>query len=37
MVRYSKASVKLKAEVAATEATFNAGGLEVGAGLRVYF
>jgi hypothetical protein len=37
MVRYSKASVKLKAEALATEATFDAGGLEVGAGLRVYF
>lgn len=37
MMRYSKASVKLKAETAATEATFDAGGLEIGAGLRVYF
>jgi hypothetical protein len=37
MLRYSKAAVKLKAEAAATEATFDAGGLEVGAGLRVYF
>jgi hypothetical protein len=37
LMRYSKASVKLKAEPAATEATFDAGGLEVGAGLRVYF
>lgn len=37
MVRYSKASVKLKAEDAATEATFDVGGLEVAAGLRIYF
>jgi hypothetical protein len=37
MVRYSRASVKLKVEDAATEATFEAGGLEVGVGLRVYF
>jgi hypothetical protein len=37
VVRYSKASVKLKSEAAASEATFDAGGLEVGAGLRVYF
>ena len=36
-VLYSKASVKLKAEPAATDATFDAGGLSVGAGLRVYF
>jgi hypothetical protein len=37
MVRYGSASVSLKAEDAATEATFDAGGLEVGAGLRIYF
>jgi hypothetical protein len=36
-VLYSQASVKLKATPAATEATFDAGGLSVGAGLRVYF
>ena len=36
-VLYSTASVKLKADPAATEATFDAGGLSVGAGLRVYF
>ena len=36
-VLYSSASVKLKAEPAATDATFDAGGLSVGAGLRVYF
>ena len=35
--RYSTASVKLKAEPAATDAIFDAGGLLVGAGLRVYF
>jgi len=29
--------VKLKAEPAASEASFDAGGLSVGAGLRVYF
>jgi hypothetical protein len=34
---YSTASVKLKATPDATEATFDAGGLAVGAGLRVYF
>lgn len=34
---YSTASVKLKATPDATEATFDAGGLSVGAGLRVYF
>lgn len=34
---YSTASVKLKAEPAASEASFDAGGLSVGAGLRVYF
>jgi len=36
-VLYSSASVKLKAEPAATDAAFDAGGLSVGAGLRVYF
>ena len=36
-VRYSTASVKLKAGPDATEALFDAGGLSVGAGLRVYF
>lgn len=36
-VLYSTASVKLKATPDATEATFDAGGLSVGAGLRVYF
>ncbi len=36
-VRYSTASVKLKAGPDATEARFDAGGLSVGAGLRVYF
>ena len=36
-VLYSTASVKLKATPAATETTFDAGGLSVGAGLRVYF
>jgi len=36
-VLYSTASVKLKADPAATEATFDAGGLSAGAGLRVYF
>ncbi|HUL78811.1 MAG TPA: hypothetical protein VL691_16220, partial [Vicinamibacteria bacterium] len=36
-VRYSTASVKLKAVPAATEAGFDAGGLSIGAGLRVYF
>ena len=35
-VRYSTASVKLKATPDATEATFDAGGLAIGAGLRVY-
>ncbi len=35
-VRYSTASVKLKAGPDATEARFDAGGLQVGAGLRVY-
>ncbi len=36
-VLYSTASVKLKAAADATDATFDAGGLSVGAGLRVYF
>ncbi len=36
-VRYSTASVKLKATPDATEATFDAGGLAVGAGVRIYF
>jgi len=36
-VLYSTASVELKAGPDATEATFDAGGLSVGAGLRVYF
>jgi hypothetical protein len=36
-VLYSTASVTLKAAPDATEATFDAGGLSVGAGLRVYF
>ena len=36
-VLYSTASVKLKAEPAASEARFDAGGLSVGAGLRVSF
>jgi hypothetical protein len=34
---YSTARVKMKAEPTATEARFDAGGLSVGAGLRVYF
>jgi hypothetical protein len=36
-VLYSTASVKLRAAPEATEATFDAGGLSVGAGLRLYF
>jgi hypothetical protein len=36
-VLYCTASVRLKATPDATEATFDAGGLSVGAGLRVYF
>jgi hypothetical protein len=36
-VLYSKASVKLKATPDATEASYDAGGLSVGAGLRFYF
>jgi hypothetical protein len=35
--RYSTASVKLKAGAEATEASLDAGGFSVGAGLRVYF
>jgi len=34
---YSTASVELKAGQDATEARFDAGGLQIGAGLRVYF
>lgn len=36
-VLYSTASVKLRAVPEATEAAFDAGGLSVGAGVRVYF
>ncbi len=36
-VLYSKASVKARAVPEATEATFDAGGLSIGGGLRVYF
>jgi len=36
-LRYSRASVKLRATSDATEASFNAGGLQAGAGLRLYF
>jgi hypothetical protein len=36
-ILYSKASAKLRAAPEATEASFDAGGLSVGAGLRVYF
>jgi hypothetical protein len=36
-VLYSTASVRLKAGPDATEARFDAGGLSIGAGLRVYF
>jgi len=36
-VLYSTASAKLRATPDATEASFDAGGLSVGAGLRVYF
>jgi hypothetical protein len=36
-VLYSTASVKLKGSPESTEATFDAGGFSVGAGLRVYF
>jgi hypothetical protein len=37
LVRYSTASAKLQATPEATEVTFDAGGLSVGAGVRVYF
>jgi hypothetical protein len=36
-VLYSTASVTMKAAPEATEVTFDAGGLSIGAGLRVYF
>jgi hypothetical protein len=36
-VLYSTASVRLKATSESTEATFDAGGLSVGGGVRVYF
>ena len=36
-IRYSKASAALKATPDATPSTFDAGGLTVGAGLRLYF
>jgi len=36
-VRYSRASAKLKATPDATEASVDAGGLSIGAGLRLYF
>jgi len=36
-LRYSTASVKLKATPEATEASFDAGGFSVGAGVRIYF
>jgi hypothetical protein len=36
-VRYSRASVELTAAQASTPATIDAGGLAVGAGLRLYF
>lgn len=37
LLRYSTASVKLRANSDAGEASFNAGGLQAGAGLRLYF
>jgi hypothetical protein len=37
LLRYSTASVKLRASADATEASFDAGGLQLGAGLRLYF
>ncbi len=37
LVRYSTASAKLRANENATEASFDAGGLQAGAGLRLYF
>lgn len=36
-VRYSTASVKLKGTPDSTQATFDAGGFSLGAGVRVYF
>ncbi len=36
-LRYSSASVKLQATPDATQASFNAGGLQLGAGVRLYF
>ncbi len=36
-VRYSAASIELKAASATSPASYDAGGLEVGAGLRLYF
>ena len=36
-LRYSTGSVKLRATPDATQASFNAGGLQAGAGLRLYF
>jgi hypothetical protein len=36
-LRYSSASVELKASQASTPATIDAGGLTIGAGVRVYF
>jgi len=36
-LRYSTASVKLRANSDASEASINAGGLQAGAGLRLYF
>jgi hypothetical protein len=36
-LRYSNASVELKASQASTPATIDAGGLTIGAGVRVYF
>ncbi len=36
-LRYSTGSVKLRATPDATEASFNAGGLQAGVGLRLYF
>lgn len=37
LLRYSTAKVKLRATSDATEASFDAGGLQAGAGLRLYF
>lgn len=37
LLRYSKASVKLRANQDASEASYDAGGLQAGAGLRLYF